>query len=309
MTSLIHILIRRFLISLLTLWCIATLTFFFLRLIPGGPFDKDRQLPPDIRLNIQKRYGLDQPLFTQYRRYLNGIVRFDFGPSFKYLGRSTSEIVRETLPISAQLGSMALLLAMGLGVPLGFLSAYFHRRWPDRSLLMVTTLGTSLPQFVIASALVLIFCFWAKLLPPALWEGPRYYILPALTLSLYPLCVLLGLTRRLILDTLTQDYVRTARAKGRSEMEIFIFHILKAIAPSLLTVLGPMAAMLITGSFIVEMLFAIPGMGQHFITAVSNRDYPLVLGVTLVNATFIVFFNFLVDGLYSWLDPHARAHL
>jgi len=307
--SLLRILAKRFFISLLTLWCIATLTFFFLRLIPGGPFDKDRQLPPEIRLNIEKRFGLDQPLFVQYRRYIVGATRGDFGPSFKYLGRSTTEIIRDTLPISAHLGGLALLFAVGLGVPLGFLAAHFHRRWPDRSLLFFTTLGTSLPQFVIASALVLFFCFWTKILPPALWEGPRYYFLPALTLSLYPLCVMLGLTRRLVLNTMFQDYVRTARAKGQSDLGILRDHILKAISPSLLTVLGPMAAMLITGSFIVEMLFAIPGMGQHFITAVSNRDYPLVLAVTLVNATFIIFFNFLVDGFYAWLDPQARAHI
>lgn len=307
MMALLRLLAKRVFVAVVTLWCIATLTFFFLRLIPGGPFDKDRQLPPEIKVNIEKRFGLDQPLRVQYTRYLRAAMRGDFGPSFKYLGRSTTDIIADTLPVSAQLGGLALFLALFLGIPLGFWAALFPRRWPDKVVMFLTALGTSMPQFVVASALVLIFCFWTKLFPPALWEGPRYFFLPALTLALYPLCVLAGLTRRLVLETLSRDFVRTAQAKGLSDLQIFSRHIFKAISPSLLTVLGPMAATLVTGSFIVEMLFAIPGLGQHFITAVSNRDYPLVLGVTLVNATFIIFFNLLVDGLYCWVDPQMRA--
>jgi oligopeptide transport system permease protein len=291
------------------LWVIATLTFFFLRLIPGGPFDRERKLPPEIQENIARRYGLDQPLAHQYLRFLKGVVQGDPGPSLKYLGRSTKEILAETFPVSLHLGALALALAFFLGVPLGIASAGVRsrgkRNW-DRGFLFFTSSLISLPNFVCAALMILLFSYHLKLLPPALWEGPRYLVMPALTLALYPMAYFARLTRSALLEALAQDYVQTARAKGVSELRVLFHHALRNSLSSVVSILGPMAAALITGSFIVEYIFAIPGMGQYFVTAVTNRDYPLVLGVTLIYALLVILLNLLVDVAYLGLDPRIK---
>ena len=302
----IHFTLKRILWSIPTLWLIATLTFLFLRLIPGGPFDQERQLSPEIQQNLEKRYGLDQPLLIQYFRYLNGLIHLDPGPSLKYLGRSTKEIISETLPISIQLGLLALFLAVILGMPLGILAAAKKNTKIDQAVILITSISISLPNFVFAAFLVLIFSFQLQWLPPALWEGPRYMVMPALCLALYPLAYIARLTRTALLDSLSQEFIQTARAKGLKESQIILKHALKNSLTSVVSILGPITAALITGSFIIEYIFAIPGMGQYFVTAVTNRDYPLVLGVTMVYSLFVIFFNFLVDCSYRLLDPRVK---
>ena len=300
------LLAKRILWAIPTLWIIATLTFFFLRLIPGGPFDQERQYPPEIQANIQAKYGLDQPMIVQYGRYLNGLIHGDPGPSLKYLGRSTRDIIAETLPISLQLGSLALFLSLIIGLPLGILGATRYRTAWDRTVIYLTSLGISLPNFVLAAVLVMIFSYKLKILPPALWEGPRYMLMPAFTLAVYPMAFIARLSRTALIETLQKDFILTARAKGLSERSVILKHALKNAMTGVVSVLGPLTAALITGSFIVEKIFAIPGMGQYFVTAVTNRDYPLVLGVTLVYAVFVIAMNFIVDWLYTVIDPRVR---
>lgn len=299
-------LFKRTLTAIPTLWLIATLTFFFLRWIPGGPFDRERQLPPEIRANLDKRFGLDRPLVEQYGNYLKNLARGQTGPSFKYLGRDTRDIIADTLPVSMQLGGLALLLSVAMGIPLGVWAAARRGRWSDTTVLLATSLGVALPSFVVAAALVYLFAVELKWLPPALWEGAAYMIMPAFTLALYPTATIARLTRSALLETLAQDFIKTARAKGASERRVIWRHALRASLSSVVSYFGPLTAALITGSFIVEYMFAIPGMGQYFVTAVTNRDYPLVLGVTMVYAAFVVLTNFLVDCAYTLLDARVR---
>jgi len=301
--------VKRILWIIPTLWVIATLTFFFLRLIPGGPFDQERQLPPEIKKNLEKRYGLDKPLPIQYLHYLKGLSMGDPGPSLKYLGRGTQDIIRETFPVSLQLGTLAMAMALLLGIPMGVLAAASQNsrfRFWDTIFLFITSCSISMPNFVFASLLILFFSFTLKWLPPALWEGPTYALMPALTLALYPMAYIARLIRSSMMDSLKEDYIQTARAKGVKEWQIIFKHAFRNSLTSAVSIIGPITAALITGSFIVEYIFAIPGMGQYFVTAVTNRDYPLVLGVTMVYAVFIIVLNLLVDLAYTRLDPRIK---
>jgi oligopeptide transport system permease protein len=285
---------------------VATLTFFILRLVPGGPFDQEKVFPPEIKKNIQAKYHLDRPLGIQYWLYMKDLVRLRFGPSFKYRNRQVEDILRHTFPVSMVLGLWALFLAAFIGVSAGIVSAVWRDTVLDRSSILMATLGISLPNFVIGALLILLFSHLLKVLPPALWEDWRHLVLPAVTLGAAPAAYLARLMRSSMLEVLDRDYIRTARAKGLSRGVIIMKHGLKNSLGPLITVTGPLTAMLITGSFIVEKIFSVPGMGRYFITAVTNRDYPLVMGVTIVYAVLIVVMNFLVDVLYTVIDPRVR---
>jgi oligopeptide transport system permease protein len=289
-----------------TLWVVVTLTFVFLRVIPGGPFDKDRVLPPEIEANLEAKYHLDEPLPDQYARYLRQIGRGDLGPSFKYLGRSVNDILRESFPVSAQLGLLALLYGTLGGVAAGLAAGMMRGRWPDRLTMLMATTGISLPTFVIGVLLILLFAHTWKLLPPALWEGPAYMVLPAVTLGLAPAAYIARLTRSSVLDVMTRGYITTARAKGVGRWRLALRHVLKNSILPVVTLFGPLFADLLTGSFVVEYIFGVPGMGRFFITAVTNRDYPLVMGVTVVYATLVILANLAVDLSYRWIDPRVE---
>jgi oligopeptide transport system permease protein len=256
--------------------------------------------------NIQAKYRLDQPLWKQYLLYIYGLVQGDLGPSYKYIDRNVNDILKETLPVSAQLGTLALLVSLILGLGGGISSTIRPNSLFDRLGILLSTLGISLPNFVIGAGLIWGFALAWGVLPAARWEGFNHAILPALTLGAPSAAYLARLTRSSILETAGEDYVRTARAKGLSENRVLIKHILKNSLIPVVTVFGPLAAALITGSFIVEHIFAVPGMGRFFVTAVANRDYPLIMGVTLIYATFLVFANLVVDILYGLLDPRMR---
>jgi oligopeptide transport system permease protein len=288
------------------LWLVATFTFVLLRAVPGGPFDSEKQLPPEIRANVEAKYHLDEPLWLQYARYLGGVVRGDLGPSFKYLGRDVATILAETFPVSFGLGAMALAIAVVLGLGFGVAAGYRPDGWIDRVAMVLATAGVALPNFVLGVALVLIVSHQLHWLPPALWEGPRYIILPALTLGLAPAAYIARLTRASLLDAARQDYLKTAYAKGLSSRAVLFVHQLPNALMPVVTILGPLTAALITGSFVVEYLFAVPGMGRFFITAVTNRDYPLIMGVTLLYAALLVLANLVVDLATAWLDPRIR---
>ena len=289
------------------LWVVATLTFALLRFLPGGPFDKEKTLPPEILRNLERRYALDGTLAEQYVDYLARLVRGDLGPSYKYVGRDVTDILADALPVSVELGALALAIALCGGISLGLAAGARRGSAFDRSVGVATLVGVSAPSFVIGAGLILGVGLELDWLPAGLWEGPLYAVLPALTLAALPLAYIAQLTRAQVVAVMDQDYVRTARAKGVPEGRVRRHHVLRNALLAVLTYFGPLLAILLTGSFVVEKIYAIPGMGRFFVTAVTNRDYPLVLGVTLVYALLVVVSNLAVDLLYAWLDPRIRV--
>jgi oligopeptide transport system permease protein len=298
--------VARIISGALVVFIVATLTFFVLRLVPGGPFDQEKVFPPEIKKNIEAKYHLDMPLRVQYYLYMKDLLHLRFGPSFKYRNRQVEDILKNTFPVSMVLGIWALILASAIGLAAGIISALWRDTLFDRSSIFMATLGISLPNFVIGALLILVFSHLLKILPPALFEDWRYLIMPAITLGAAPAAYLARLMRSSLLEILGKEFIRTAEAKGLSGHIIILKHALKNSLGPVITVLGPLTAMLITGSFIVEKIFSVPGMGRYFITAVTNRDYPLVMGVTVVYAVLIVIMNFIVDVLYTLIDPRVR---
>jgi oligopeptide transport system permease protein len=303
----LRFLLRRVLLGIPVLVAVATLTFLIMHWVPGGPFDTEKILPPAIIANIEAKYHLDQPVGVQYLLYMKQLLQGDLGPSYKYIGRDVSDILRDTFPVSFTLGMCAVLVVLGMGVPAGIISAYWKNSLLDRSILLFAAMGISIPSFVLGAVSVWIFSHQWHLLPPALWEGPRYMILPAFALGAGFAGYIARLTRTTVLDVLSSDYIRTARAKGLTEFKILIKHVLINSIYPIVSVMGPLTAGLVTGSFVIEFVFSIPGMGRFFITAVTNRDYPLIMGVTLVYAVLIVVANIVVDIIYGWLDPRVSV--
>jgi oligopeptide transport system permease protein len=300
-------LLARLLQGLVVLWVVATLTFILMHLVPGGPFDRERRLPPEVMANIAAKYHLDEPVSLQYLRFIKEVLKGDLGPSYKYIDRDVNSIVAETLPVSAVLGLLALLFAVSFSLPAGLFAAYYAHSSTDRWSMFVATLGISLPNFVLGAMLIWIFSLKLGWLQPGRWGQPSSMILPTITLGAAPAAYLTYLLRSMILEALGEDFIRTARAKGLSEAAILFKHALRNSLIPILTVLGPVAAALVTGSFVVEYVFAIPGLGRFYITAVTDRDYPMIMGVTLVYTTLLVSANFLVDLLYSLIDPRIKA--
>lgn len=293
--------------SVPVLWVVASLTFALIRLVPGGPFDADKHLPPEIVANLEAKYHLDRPLPEQYFLYLNRLAHGDLGVSYKYVNRTVNDILADALPVSIELGALALTLAIGCGVPLGTLAALKRGRALDVGAMLIATGGISVPGFVVGALLILVFGITFKVLPVALWESPYHMILPALTLAAGPTAFLARLTRASVLDVLERDWVRTARCKGLPYGLTILRHVLRNSLVPVVTVLGPLTAILITGSFTVEYIYAVPGMGRFFITAVTNRDYDLIVGTTLVFGCILIFTNMIVDILYTILDPRMQV--
>ena len=304
----IPLLLKRLLHGIIVLWIVATLTFLLLRVAPGGPFDSDRRLPPEVIANLEAKYHLDEPVWQQYFRYLVGIAQGDFGPSYKYLDRGVTEIIADTLPTSALLGGLAVLFALLISFPTGLLAAYYRNSVIDRFCMLLATLGISLPNFILGALLIWAIALKLGWLYAARWDQWSSAILPMMTLGAAPAAYLAALLRSTLIDTLGEDFVRTARAKGLRESTVVVKHALCHSLIPVLTVMGPLVAALLTGSFVVEFVFAIPGMGRFFITAVTDRDYPLIMGVTLVYTAILVAANFLVDVLYGYVDPRIRTH-
>lgn len=301
-------LLTRILNSGIVLLAIITITFLLMHAIPGGPFTGEKNLPPAILKNIEARYHLNDPLWKQYTDYLANLARFDLGPSFKYSGRTVNDIIRESFPVSLQLGSASILLAVLLGIPGGAIAAMRQNKWQDYTAMFLATLGVSLPSFVLATLLIYVFAIKLSLLPAALWDGLESMILPALALAAHPTAFIARLTRSSMLEVLSQDYIKTARAKGLTQRSILIRHALKNALIPVVTYIGPMAAGVLTGSFVIETIFAIPGLGRHFVTSIYNRDYTVILGITVFYSALIVTFNLLVDLIYPYLDPRIKVN-
>ncbi|MBI2711764.1 MAG: ABC transporter permease [Bdellovibrio sp.] len=298
--------IKRLLFSIPSLLVFLIALFFLLRLAPGGPFDGEQVWPPEVQANILKKYHLDQPLHRQLTEWLIQLGHGDLNESFQYLGKPVTEILAETFPVSLLLGTLALGVCISVGIFFGGIAAWRQGSLADRLLLFISSVSISLPVFLIASVLVLIFSLQLKWLPPALWEGPSSAILPVLALSWRPSAIVFQLTRSTLIESLRSDFVRTARGKGVPEYGIIFKHALKNALIPVLGALGPIAANLVTGSFLVELIFQIPGMGKYFVHAVLNRDYPLVMGVTLLYGGILILTHILVDLAYALVDPRIR---
>lgn len=298
--------LKRFVEAFLVLFVIVTLTFGLLRMVPGGPFDQDKALPPDIKANIEKKYDLDKPLHIQYKNYLINILHGDLGESYKYLGRPVTEIISDSFPASFLLGFYSLLFSFLIGIPMGLFAASKHNQFADNASMIVAISGVSLPNFLVAAFLVQIFAMDLKILPPAGWGSAAYYILPVFCLGMRSIAFIARLTRSSVLDVISADYIRTAKAKGLSERTIMYKHVLKNSLIPVLTYSGPLVAGILTGSFVIEIFFAIPGIGKHLVQSVTNRDYPFILALTLLYAALLVFSNLIVDLLYAFFDPRIR---
>jgi oligopeptide transport system permease protein len=299
-------LFKRLLHGIIVLWVVATLTFILLRVAPGGPFDRERKLPPEVLQNIEAKYHLNEPWISQYLRYLQGVARGDLGPSYKYLDRGVNEIIADTLPASATLGGLALLFALSISFPAGLTAASYRNSWLDRCAMFMATLGISLPHFILGALLIWAVALQLGWLQAGRWDQWSSVILPTITLGAAPAAYLAALLRSSLIETLGEDFIRTARAKGVGEISVVLKHALRHSLIPVLTVMGPLTAALLTGSFVVEYVFAIPGMGRFFITAVTDRDYPLIMGVTLVYTVLLVCTNLMVDVFYSYVDPRIR---
>lgn len=298
--------VKRLLALVPTLWAIVTLTFFIIRLAPGGPFLAEREIPAEARQVLEAKYGLNEPLLTQYGRYLGNVVRFDLGPSYKYPSRSVRDIVLEALPISLELGAWAMLLALLLGIPMGTLAALRQNTAWDYGSMSIAMLGVSIPNFVLGPLLVFAFSLSLRWLPPAAWGTPAQKVLPVITLAAIYVAYIARLTRGGMLEITRADFIRTARAKGLPEHTIVWRHALRGGLLPVVSFLGPALARAVTGSIVVEKIFAIPGVGQYFVNGAFNRDYTLVMGVVVFYAGILVLFNLLVDLMYAVLDPRVQ---
>jgi oligopeptide transport system permease protein len=299
---------RRILTSIPTLLVIVTVAFFMMRIAPGGPFDRERALPAEIEKNVLAAYNLDQPLLLQYRDYLWGALHGDFGPSFKYRDFSVAELLLTGFPVSLELGGLAVLLAITVGIGLGTVAALRQNSGLDHAVMATAMTGITIPNFVMAPLLTLIFGVYLSWLPVAGWNGgaPPNLILPVIALALPQIAYIARLTRGSMIEVLHANYIRTARAKGLRERLVVVRHALKGAMLPVISYLGPATAQLITGSVVIETIFGIPGIGRYFVQGALNRDYTLVMGTVITYGTLIIVLNLVVDLLYGLLDPKVK---
>jgi len=296
--------VKRVATAIVTAYLVATLTFFIMNMVPGGPFLSEKAVTPQAQAAMEAKYGLDKPLSKQYLTYIGGIARGDFGLSLKKRGRTVSQIISEKFPVSARLGGLAMIVAVFAGVPLGAVAAF--KRGKTIVLVVLSTAGIAIPSFLSSTLLMYIFTTKLKLLPSLGLNSAASYIMPVLALALYPTFYIARLMRSSMLDVMGQDYMRTARAKGVSTAKMIFKHALRNAILPVVTYLGPLLASLMTGSFIIEKIFNIPGLGSEFVGAITSRDYPMIMGTTIFLAVFVIFMNVLVDIAYAVVDPRIK---
>lgn len=297
---------RRFVGLVLTLWCVFTVSFLLMRAVPGGPYSGERKLPPEIEENIKHRYKLDLPIYRQYVIELGNVARGDFGLSMRLLDFNVNQVIAQGLPISAALGIFALSYALVLGLCAGIVSALYRGSWADWLLMSLATVGIAVPSFVIAGLAILLFVFAIPVFPAAGWGTLRQLVLPAMCLGTLYAAEIARITRTGMLDALSQDFVRTARAKGLSHLAVALRHALPSAMLPVVSFLGPAVAGILTGSVVIERIFAIPGLGWHFVQAALQRDYTLAMGLVLLYTLLLYVMNFLVDLSYGILDPRVE---
>lgn len=298
--------LRRFLSLIPTIFIIITVSFVLMKAAPGGPFSRERAVSPAVLENLNKKFHLDEPLLQQYFRYLGDVIRWDFGPSFKYRDRSVNDIINQGFPVSMLLGVTALVIAISMGVGVGIISALKQNKWPDFTAMSIAVIGISVPLFVVGPILQLIFAVNLKILPLGQWidsEGIQAIILPAFALALPPFAYIARITRASLLEILRSDYIRTARAKGLPERTVIAKHALKGAMLPVVSYIGPAFAGIVVGSVVIETIFVIPGIGKPFVQSALNRDYTLIMGEVIVYSIILIIANFLVDIVYGMLDP------
>ncbi len=300
--------VRRIVSMIITLFFVITLTFVMMHSIPGNPFTGEKKLPPAIEKALMEKYNLDKPLSQQYVDYVSGVAKGDFGPSIKYNGRTVNDLIGDGFPVSAELGGLAILLIVILGIPLGVVAALKQGTWVDRTMIFFAIVGVTIPSFVLATLLIYVFGTKLKWLPTSRWVSWKSRIMPTIALGVSSIAYVARLTRSSMLEVINQDYIRTARAKGLSETVVVFKHALKNALIPVVTYLGPLTAAILTGSFIIEKIFAVPGMGRMFVESISNRDYTVIMGVTIFYSLILVLFIFIVDLIYGLIDPRIKIN-
>ncbi len=297
---------KRVLLSIVTLWLVATLTFTLMFLVPGGPFLAEKA-PSEATLKaLNEKYGLDQPKIVQYKNYMVKLVQGDMGVSLKQRGRTVNKIISSGFKVSARVGGIAILVAICIGVPLGSIAALNRGKWLDQTIIVISTFGIAVPSFVVSTVLMMIFSVKLDLLPTYGLTSPAHYIMPVTALAFYPTAYISRLMRSSMLEVLGQDYMRTAMAKGLSQFKMLFKHALRNAILPVVTYLGPLLAYTLTGSFVVEKIFTVPGLGSEFISSIVNRDYTMIMGTTIFLATLIIGMNLLVDIVYKLVDPRIK---
>ena len=297
---------KRAIMSLITAFLVATLTFFVMNMVPGGPFLSEKAVTPQAQAAMEAKYGLDKPLFQQYTTYMTGILKGDFGLSIKKRGRTVSQIIGTKFPVSAKVGGLALILAVCTGIPLGAVAAFNRGKFIDNLLVVLSTAGIAIPSFLSSTILIFIFTTKLKWLPSLGLKDAQSYIMPVVALALYPTFYMARLMRSSMLDVMGQDYMRTAKAKGVTTFKAIFKHALRNAILPVITYLGPLLAALMTGSFIIEKIFNIPGLGSEFVSSITSRDYPMIMGTTIFLAVFIIIMNLFVDIAYAIVDPRIK---
>ena len=298
--------LKRAIMSLITAFLVATLTFFVMNMVPGGPFLSEKAVTPQAQAAMEAKYGLDKPLFQQYTTYMTGILKGDYGLSIKKRARTVSEIIGTKFPVSAKVGGLALILAVCTGIPLGAVAAFNRGKFIDNLLVVLSTAGIAIPSFLSSTILIYIFTTKLKWLPSLGLKDAQSYIMPVVALALYPTFYMARLMRSSMLDVMGQDYMRTAKAKGVTTFKAIFKHALRNAILPVITYLGPLLAALMTGSFIIEKIFNIPGLGSEFVSSITSRDYPMIMGTTIFLAVFIIIMNLFVDIAYAIVDPRIK---
>ncbi|MCI6693081.1 MAG: ABC transporter permease [Clostridium sp.] len=296
---------KRLITSLITIWAVVTIVFFLVRIMPGGPFDGEKTTP-EMKALLNEKYGLDKPVGEQYKIYMTNLLKGDFGKSMKYKGRDVLTTIKKSFPNSAKVGAVSIVFSVAVGVSLGIVAALKAGRWPDHVCMILATLGITIPSFVLGTFLIFMFTVNLRLLPATGLSNPKNYIMPVLALSGSSMAFITRLTRSKLIDVLKSDYIRTAKAKGLSGKSVIFKHALRNSLIPVVTYLGPLVAGVLTGSFVVEKIFAIPGLGNEFTLSITNRDYTSLLGVTAFYCTLIVICNLLVDIVYVLIDPRIK---
>ena len=298
--------VKRIGLAIVTIWAVATITFFLMNMVPGGPFLSEKAISPQATAALEAKYGLDKPLLQQYFTYITDALQGDFGDSLKQRGRTVMSIILMKFPVSARVGGISVLVSLLVGVPLGSIAALKRGKFLDSLISVIATCGIAVPSFVICTVLMYFLGVNLKLLPTMGLSSWKHYVMPVMALSFYPTAYIMRLMRSSMLDVLGQDYMRTAKAKGVSGILILFKHALRNAILPVITYVGPMLAYTVTGSFVVEKIFTIPGLGGEFISAISGRDYTLIMGTTIFLATLIIVMNVVVDIVYKLVDPRIK---
>lgn len=300
--------IKRFWAMAATILVITTLTFVLMKVIPGSPFNEERGTNEAVQKNLEAYYHLDDPLIFQYIFYLKSIITFDFGPSIKKPSDSVNDMLERGFPVSFELGMTAIVIAVISGLVLGVIAALRRNGFLDYAAMSLAVLGISIPNFILATLLIQQFAVNLKLFPAATWTSPIHMVLPTAALAVGPMAIIARLTRSSMVEVLTQDYIRTAKSKGLSPFKIIVKHALRNALMPVITVLGTLVASILTGSFVIEKIFAIPGMGKYFVESINQRDYPVIMGTTVFYSVILIIMLFLVDLAYGLLDPRIKLH-